>query len=338
MGLDKACARLSATPVNAECPHSLRWALKAHQEKPSCRGPALSPKRDSLAPVCSRSSTSCARPLSREMQQSLKRYVGQSKDHLQPEQQPQPQPAPVQHKRKARSALVTALGAQLVRGRGGGAADAASCDGRSAAPQPAPDAQPLQERPGNLPRVRQQGPPSEHQCTSHSPPAAPQGAPQQRPLPPCDMQACPLCGALLPAGQELQRHVEEELAALEQEEEAAGAAEEGGQAVWHPPRQQAGQPPAGQRQQQRDQQPNHQRPRHDEQPPRQQQQQQPCQQPAAAAVLVLGGAPAVTAPTDRRRLQQLQRARLLPPKRPRQLPAEFANHYDDGRGAWVSPG
>jgi hypothetical protein len=57
---------------------------------------------------------------------------------------------------------------------------------------------------------------------------------------------------------------------------------------------------------------------------------------------VLGGAPALTAPTDRRRLQQLQRQRLLPSaKRQRQQAAAAAgsfefNFYSDGGGAMVS--
>ena len=79
------------------------------------------------------------------------------------------------------------------------------------------------------------------------------------------------------------------------------------------------------------------------QPPRQQQQRgfQPLRQqpqPQQQGVLVLGGAPQVTAPTDRRRLARLHERHVLPLKRQRrqQLAAAGFNHYTDGGGVWVS--
>ena len=143
-------------------------------------------------------------------------------------------------------------------------------------------------------------------------------------------QPCPLCGQLLQLGQEMERHVQQELAALEAAEAADDHAEEGEEEGAWGGRGAAAAP----RQQQQQQHPQQQQQPQQQTRQRRQRPAGPAPPTSSAAVLVLGGAPRLTAPTDRRRLAQLKRH--LPAKRPRPPPADFVNFYDDGSGAWVS--
>ncbi|KAI3424450.1 hypothetical protein D9Q98_010002 [Chlorella vulgaris] len=138
----------------------------------------------------------------------------------------------------------------------------------------------------------------------------------------------------LPVGQVLEAHVQEELLDLERCEATAAQGHAAG-------------PSDGRQHAQ--QQPEAAACHEDWQPQQQQQQQQQSQpsgqrrqlppppaQPHRAQVLVLGGAPQVTAPTNRRQLAQLQRETLLPAKRQRQAAAAAQfNFYTDGGGAWA---
>lgn len=265
------------------------------------------------------------------MQQSLKRALerqGASRQRAEPQAAPAQAPDASRRQGKKGSALLSALSAQLVRGGvpPGTAAAAASCGSGGA-----PAGQPLTDLPLNVPaaaqqprskRQDQQRPRAAAAAAGGSVPSSPPPEQQAAPAPvPAGMQACPLCGRLLPVGEALQQHVEQELLQIEEEEAAAA-----GEQAWSPAERQ-------QQQGGREQQPWHaaQQQRGREQQP-QQQQQCPSQAPRQPAVLVLGGPPALTAPTDRRRLQQLQRHL---PKRPRQQLTQLTNHYADGGGTWV---
>ncbi|KAL4853742.1 Nucleobase-ascorbate transporter 1 [Chlorella vulgaris] len=141
----------------------------------------------------------------------------------------------------------------------------------------------------------------------------------------------------LPVGQVLEAHVQEELLDLERCEATAVQ----GHAAWPSDGRQHAQqwleaaacrgdwqPRQQQQQQQQQQQSQHSGQRRQLPPP-------PAQ-PHRAQVLVLGGAPQVTAPTNRRQLAQLQRDTLLPAKRQRQAAAAAQfNFYTDGGGAWA---
>lgn len=293
------------------------------------------------------------------MQGSLSRYMEKpkTKQTAQPEQQPGP--AVAKRKAKGGSTLLAALSSQLVRGGGnGGGGDCAAGAAGSVQQeqQEAAPPLPLQELSLNV----QAAAPQQQQQQRESPACHPGGSGPSADHAPA-LQPCPLCGQLLPVGQPLQRHVEEELLDLEQEEQAehggGGPSSSGGVALRH---QQQQQPPAWQQhaaaagggapvhhrqqEQQRWQQPPHaQQQQHHQQlslPGRQLPRPPQCQPRAQPAlVLVLGGAPQVTAPTDRRALQRLQRQRLLPAKRPRQpAVAGGFNFYHDGSGAWVGSG
>ncbi|KAL4444173.1 hypothetical protein ABPG75_011910 [Micractinium tetrahymenae] len=248
------------------------------------------------------------------------------------------------------SSLLAALNGQIVRGGSGGGS---SGDAGSAAPLPLQCAFPLRELPSGAgvaaPAGSDQHESGQHHRQQHQHCEQPGDGRQEREPPQAQPRAgtaaaaqpCPLCGALLPPGHELEAHVEAELLALEAaeaEEERWEAGGRTGSGSWAAP------PPAGRQRQQQHSwaqqqggQQQHQQHQHGERheqlaqpgeqhrPPR----QQPPRQ-AAAPVLVLGGRPAVTAPTDRRGLQRLQRQRLLPAKR---RPAVSAfNFFDDGSG------
>ena len=288
------------------------------------------------------------------MQQSLKKYVRPGA-RSGPAQDKQPQAyAPEQAPARKGSLLVSALASQLQRGAPP-PTGAVSC--RSAGP--ASGVEPLQERPPNLPagqqqqQQQQQRQQQEKDQQAATQPKQPRPQPDEQAAAPSGLQAsaagssaaradtaglmpCPLCGVLLLPGEQLQEHMEQELLQLEQQEEDADdwgeqhGDQPAGQQQQRPP--QAMQRHRDQQQQRQDREQQQHAP-----PPRQQleRQRQQQQQPQRAAVLVLGGAPALTAPTDRRRLQQLQRERLLPPKRPRVQPVENFNFFDDGSGAWV---
>lgn len=183
---------------------------------------------------------------------------------------------------------MAALSSQMVRGGASGGEAAAASQGQAAPPQP------LRERPSN--QLAAQMPAAQRTCeealprgngkpaSKQQPAPLPPQQQQQQQAPPPGMQACPLCGQLLPAGEAMQRHVNEELDAFDDQEDD-----------WPSSSSEAllGQKAGTQQQAQQGQQ----------QLPRQQQQQ-------PAAVLVLGGAPSITAPTDRRRLAQLQASRV----------------------------
>lgn len=251
-----------------------------------------------------------------DMQQSLKRYVGRPGAKGAAEEAPpeQPKPSkPASGKPRGKSGLLAALSSQLVRG-----SDAAAAEAAAASQLP----QPLRERPSNQqaaqpPAVQQRcertASHSSNETTSKQQPTAQQTQQQQQQpqAPPPGMQACPLCGQLLPAGDALQRHINEELDSLEHQEwdEDDWPSSSDQPALGRSAGTQQGQQQGQQRQQQQhqhqwqqQQQQQHQWP----QPPRGQRPPGAQQQQQQAVVLVLGGAPSVTVPTDRRRLAQLQ--------------------------------
>lgn len=284
------------------------------------------------------------------MQRDLRHFVDRQKAAAdrcgQQHKQEQPRPS----KRRGGSSLLAALNGQLVWGTSsisGGASDSAT--------PPSGSALPLREHAGNAAAVLA----GSVQCKEHCQRTGQHETTEQQGQQPCQplqppvsmpdsMQPCPLCGLHLPAGRELQAHVEAELLALEATEpegeqwEADGRAAGGGEPAqqvhdrhqqqrWHQRRQ-------AQQQQQQDQQElqgwHQQQQAHQRPAGRQPRALQPAQpRQAAAPVLVLGGRPAVTAPTDRWGLQRLQRQRLLPAKR---RPAASAfNFFDDGSGVLV---
>lgn len=284
------------------------------------------------------------------MQRDLRHFTDRQKAAADRSLKEQQQELPKPPKRRGGSSLLAALNGQLLRGGGDGGSAASSAASVAVAPPPIQPALPLHEHSRTAPAVQakpaqckeqeeqqqerrrqQRQPDGQHRQQSCQPPQPGVGLPAA-------LQPCPLCGRYLPAGQELQAHVEAELLDLEAAEAEAEAEQ------WEADSRAAGDRdawPLHRLQQQHQQEQNLAAgppPQRGQQQIGLQQQRQAGQLAArqkrprqpVAPVLVLGGQPAVTAPTDLHGLLRLHRQQLLPAKR--RPTASAFNFFDDGSG------